>query len=247
MDQSSKSLSNKALRGDRSVLIVEDERDLADMLKFHLERAGYGVAVAGDGAAALRKVQDSQPDLVLLDLMLPELSGTEVASRLRANPKTSAIPIIMLTAKTDEVDVLVGLTVGADDYITKPFSIKVVLARIEAVLRRTKGGASADSTIRMGPISVCHDTHEVSVSGEPVQLTLTEFRILAALAGAQGKVLSRNNLMSKAMGPGVTVTERTIDVHVTSIRRKLGEHGNLIRTVRGVGYRATPEPELSGA
>jgi len=244
--QVAKSPIDKKLRLGKQILVVEDERDLAELLQFQLDRAGYSVSTAATGAAALRKIEQQLPDLILLDLMLPELSGIEVASRLRTNPKTASIPIIMLTAKTDEVDQVVGLSVGADDYITKPFSVKVVLARIEAVLRRAAAGP-AESTLRLGPIAISQDTHEVTVDGETIRLTLTEFRILASLASAQGRVLSRHILMSKAMGPGVTVTERTIDVHVTAIRRKLGEHGNLIRTVRGVGYRATPEPELSEA
>lgn len=246
MTPAPKSHQNKILR---SIMVVEDERDLAEMLQFQLEKAGYGVLSVADGRSALAKIEKSPPDLVLLDLMIPEISGTEVATRLRSNPKTASIPIIMLTAKSDEVDVLVGLTVGADDYITKPFSMKVLLARIEAVLRRSAAaaGGAGSSDLRLGPIAISQETHEVTVDGEPVRLTLTEFRILAALAAAQGRVLSRHVLMSKAMGPGVTVTERTIDVHVTAIRRKLGDHGNLIRTVRGVGYRATPEPELSEA
>jgi DNA-binding response OmpR family regulator len=243
----SKSLSDKQLRTGRLILVVEDERDLAEVLQFQLERAGHNVSIAETGAAALRKIDQKLPDLILLDLMLPELSGIEVATRLRTNPKTASIPIIMLTAKTDEVDQVVGLTVGADDYITKPFSVKVVLARIDAVLRRAAAATATGSTLRLGPITISQDSHEVTVDDEPVRLTLTEFRILAALAAAQNRVLSRHVLMSKAMGPGVTVTERTIDVHVTAIRRKLGEHGGLIRTVRGVGYRATPEPELSEA
>jgi DNA-binding response OmpR family regulator len=241
-----KSQNDKNLRTGCHILVVEDERDLAEILQFQLERAGHHVSIAETGAAALRKIDQKVPDLILLDVMLPELSGIEVASRLRANPKTVTIPIIMLTAKTDEVDQVVGLGVGADDYITKPFSVKVVLARIDAVLRRTTRNQTG-TTVQLGPISIDHDTHEVSIAGEVIKFTLTEFRILAALAATQHRVLSRHALMSKAMGPGVTVTERTIDVHVTAIRRKLGEHGALIRTVRGVGYRATPEPELSEA
>ena len=149
----------------------------------------------------------------------------------------------MLTAKAEEVDQLVGLTVGADDYITKPFSVKVLVARIEAVLRRSNKSWSDQKALTLGPIEVNLETHEVMVDAQPVKLTLTEFRILASLVQAAGRVLSRSVLMSKAMGPGVTVTDRTIDVHVTAIRKKLEGHAGIIKTVRGVGYRATLEPE----
>ena len=245
MAVSAKPLSDSKLRSDKRVVVVEDERDLADMIRFHLERAGFQVAVAYDGRAGLARVMETKPNLVLLDLMLPEIPGTEVAARLRSNAETAAIPIIMLTAKAEEVDELVGLSIGADDYITKPFSMKVVLARIDAVLRRTAAAPEAATTQRLGPIEVSQDTHQITVSGEPIKLTLTEFRLIAALIAAKGRVLSRNLLMSKAMGPGITVTERTIDVHITAIRRKLGGCGAMIRTVRGVGYRATEEPEAS--
>ncbi|MEM1330566.1 MAG: response regulator transcription factor [Planctomycetota bacterium] len=226
----------------RSVLIVDDEPDLLELLEVNLARAGFQTATARNGREALSLVEQSPPDLVLLDIMMPELSGTEVASRLRAKPTTASIPIIMLTAKGEEVDEIVGLTVGADDYVTKPFSTKVLLARIEAVLRRAHSGEgpTSDSLTRLGPISINEETHEAWCDAEALKLTLTEFRLLAALVDAGGKVLSRAALMSKAMGPGVTVTERTIDVHVTSIRKKLGEHAGVIHTVRGVGYKATP-------
>lgn len=175
--------------------------------------------------------------------MLPGLTGTEIATRLRTDPATAKLPIIMLTAKSDEVDQLVGLALGADDYITKPFSMKVLLARIDTVLRRTGEGAAAESGLRMGGLDIDLDSHEVAAAGKSVNLTLTEFRLLATLVQAGGRVLSRRHLMSRAMGPGVTVTERTIDVHMTAIRKKLGSCGGLIRTVRGVGYRAATEPE----
>lgn len=227
------------------ILVVDDERDLVESLVYTLGKAGYQTAVAATGRAALDAVASRRPDLVLLDIMLPELSGTEVAARLRTNPQTADLPIVMLTAKGEEVDQIVGLTVGADDYIPKPFSMKVLLARIEAVLRRS-GRSSAPAEQRllsMGPVQVNLETHEASVDGELVKLTLTEFRLLASLIQASGRVLSRGVLMSKAMGPGVMVTERTIDVHVTAIRKKLGPASPIIKTVRGVGYRATPEME----
>jgi two-component system phosphate regulon response regulator PhoB len=225
----------------RHVLVVEDEKDLAELLTYNLRRTGYLVASAPTGLRALQAISERRPDLILLDIMLPELSGTEVASRIRSNPETASIPIIMLTAKGEEVDQLVGLTVGADDYVTKPFSMKVLLARVEAVLRRTTRTGDGPAIIQLGPVSVNMQTHEAFVDGNSIKLTLTEFRLLSSMLAANGRVLSRKTLMSRAMGPGVTVTERTIDVHVTAIRKKIGAHSAMIKTVRGVGYRATLE------
>lgn len=222
----------------KSILIAEDERDLADLIALNLKRAGYTSRVAPTGRAALALIANEAPDLIILDLMMPELSGTEVASRVRSDPKTSSIPIIMVTAKADEVDQLTGLSIGADDYVTKPFSMKVLLARIAAVLRRTEPGAVSTGHPTLGPLEVNLDTHEIRCDGEVMKLTLTEFRLLASLVQANGRVLSRASLMSKAMGPGVMVTERTIDVHITSIRKKMGDWAPILRTVRGVGYRA---------
>ncbi|MFA6043660.1 MAG: response regulator transcription factor [Phycisphaerales bacterium] len=227
----------------RNILVVEDERDLAELLLYNLNRAGYAVTVASTGRQGLEAVSVRTPDLILLDIMLPELSGTEVAGRIRANPATSHVPIIMLTAKSSEVDQVVGLAVGADDYVPKPFSMKVLLARVEAVLRRTNRGGSEPRLLTMAGVQLNLETHEAMVDGEAIKLTLTEFRLLSALLQASGRVLSRSSLMGRAMGPGVTVTERTIDVHVTAIRKKLNNHAGIIKTVRGVGYRATPEPE----
>lgn len=235
--------SNTVSPSRKHILVVDDERDLTETLSYALAKAGYDVSVAAAGRQALDAVGARSPDLILLDVMLPELSGTEVAGRLRANPQTAAIPIIMLTAKGEEVDQLVGLAVGADDYIPKPFSMKVLLARIEAVLRRTGRGAGPGETraLVVGPVRLDLETHEATVAGEPVKFTLTEFRLLSSLMQAGGRVLGRAALMSKAMGAGVMVTDRTIDVHVTSIRKKLGPAAGIIKTVRGVGYRATPD------
>lgn len=225
----------------KHILIVEDERDLADLIAYNLEKAGYATSVANAGRRALEVVEQTPPDLIILDLMLPELSGTEIATRLRAAPRSASIPIIMLTAKTSEAEQLTGLALGADDYITKPCSMKVLVARVAAVLRRSESTPKPDSALRLGPITVDLTTHEAQVNAQTLKLTLTEFRLLASLLQAGGRVLSRAALMSKAMGPGVTVTERTIDVHITAIRKKLGPAGSMIRTVRGVGYRATAE------
>lgn len=249
MTTQAKSLPDNDVPQGRRILVVEDQRDLAEMLVYNLERAGFAATAVHDGRAALQELEKGQlPDLMLLDVMLPELSGTEVAARVRANSRTANLPIIMLTAKTEEVDQLVGLTIGADDYITKPFSTKVLLARIEAVLRRMRLPATPpapENSLRLGTVELNLDTHQATVSGELVRLTLTEFRLLAALLAGKGRVLSRSHLISQAMGPGILVTERTIDVHMTAIRKKLGEAGSLIHTVRGVGYRASEDAEIS--
>jgi len=229
----------------KSVLVVEDEKDLAELLAYNLRREGYEVAVVHTGRQALDAVASNPPDLLLLDLMLPELSGTEVASRVRSNPASASLPIIMLTAKTGEVDQIVGLTVGADDYVPKPFSMKVLMARIDAVLRRTTRPAAPEiKLLAVGSVQVNPETHEAFLDGDVMKLTLTEFRLLSSLVQANGRVLSRAALMNRAMGPGVTVTERTIDVHVTSVRKKLGSKSAMLKTVRGVGYRMTAD--LSG-
>lgn len=226
----------------KHILVVDDERDLAELLVYNLKRSGYEVSTAFTGRQALDLLTSRTPDLILLDVMLPELSGTEVASRLRANPQTAQIPIIMLTAKGEEVDQIVGLTVGADDYIPKPFSMKVLMARVAALLRRSGRPGAPSGLLQVGGVELNLDTHEVFSLGDSVKLTLTEFRLLASLAQENGRVLSRQKLMSRAMGPGVTVTERTIDVHMTALRKKLGGCSNLLKTVRGVGYRISPEP-----
>jgi len=227
----------------KHVLVVDDEKDLAELLVYNLRRVGYRTSVAHSGRQALEVLATGLPDLVLLDVMLPELSGTEVASRIRSNPLTAATPIVMLTAKGEEVDEIVGLTVGADDYISKPFSMKVLLARVEAVLRRTSRSGDSARLVSLGGVEINVETHEAFVDGELMKLTLTEFRLLSALVQTSERVLSRSSLMARAMGPGVTVTERTIDVHMTAIRRKLGARAGMIKTVRGVGYRATPESD----
>jgi DNA-binding response OmpR family regulator len=230
----------------RSVLVVEDERDLAELLTLHLGRAGYQTFTAHEGYAALELAATHRPAAIVLDVMLPGLSGTEIASRVRADPALRDTVILMLTARAEELDELVGLAVGADDYMTKPFSVKVLLARLELLLRRAGPRAASAALLRMARVELNTDTHEVRSDGEAVRLTLTEFRILAALLGAGGRVLSRHELVSKAIGPGISVTDRTIDVHMTALRKKLASQGGLIHTVRGVGYRASEEPDKAG-
>jgi DNA-binding response OmpR family regulator len=223
------------------VLIVEDEPDIRDLLAFHLERDGYHVSKCGTGADALRLVQVSRPDLVLLDLMLPVLNGLEVCRRLRQDPATAALPVIMLTAKGEEVDRIVGLELGADDYIAKPFSPKEVVARVRAVMRRARFPESAPTTV--GKISIDVARHTVEADGARVMLTPKEFDLLLALVDARGRVLSREFLLDRVWGYAAAdeIESRTVDVHVRRLRVKLGKEGRRVLTVKGVGYRLDPE------
>ncbi|MBN1555948.1 MAG: response regulator transcription factor [Phycisphaerae bacterium] len=225
----------------KRILIVEDERDIADLVAMRLKREKYDVEIAGDGLEGLRKIRSSPPDLVLLDLMLPKMSGVEVTAELRKDPSTADVPILMLTAKSEESDIVVGLHVGADDYVTKPFSMSVLLARIAALLRRSettgKDRPKREELLHAGPITIDEQRHHVNVDGKPIQLTLTEFRLLVAVVTGKGRVLTRDQLINKGMGVDAVVTDRTIDVHVTSLRRKLGSARKYVETVRGVGYR----------
>ncbi len=224
------------------VLIVEDERDIRDLVLFHLEREGFQVSSASSGEEALRKVRHASPDLVLLDLMLPAMGGLEVCRKLRQDPATVALPIVMLTAKGDEVDRVLGLELGADDYIVKPFSPKELLARVRAVLRRAKPAPGA-AAIAMGALAIDPGTRTVTVQGAPLTLTHREFELLSALADAQGRVLSREFLLDRVWGYSRAgeIESRTVDVHVRRLRVKLGPEGHRILTVKSVGYRLDPE------
>lgn len=220
-----------------TVLVVDDEADLLDLIRFNLERRGYQVLTAADGVSALELAARHVPDLIILDLLLPQMNGREVAGTLKRDAALRSIPIIMLTALSQEADVITGLQLGADDYVTKPFSIDVLLARVSAVLRRGDSPIEEKLAVRAGAILIDRARHRVEVSGQEIGLTLTEYKLLDALVAARSRVLSRDQLMSKVMGPDVAVTDRTIDVHITSLRRKLGEARDLVETVRGVGYR----------
>jgi DNA-binding response OmpR family regulator len=222
----------------KRIVIVEDERDMADIVATRLRREGYKVDVAHDGVEGFDLIRSEPPDLVLLDIMLPGMSGTEIAAKLRDDARTMSVPIIMLTAKSEESDIVVGLKFGADDYVTKPFSMSVLTARIDALLRRTASApAPAKAALKAGPLLIDQQRYLVELDGKPLALTLTEFRLLAALAAANGRVLSRAQLMDQAIGLDVIVTDRNIDVHVTMLRRKLGKARDFIQTVRGVGYK----------
>ncbi|HSB42832.1 MAG TPA: response regulator [Methylomirabilota bacterium] len=220
------------------VLIVEDEPDIRDLLVFHLEREGYQVTKSRSGAEAVRLARAAPPDLVLLDLMLPEMDGLEVCRRLRRDPATQAVPIVMLTARGDEVDRVLGLELGADDYVVKPFSPRELVARIRAVLRRARPGPGTAPTT-VGRLSIDPAAHIVTVDGVPVTLTRKEFDLLRALVEAKGRVLSREFLLDHVWGYSAAgeIESRTVDVHVRRLRQKLGPEGRRIGTVTGVGYR----------
>ncbi|KAF0126772.1 MAG: phoB [Elusimicrobia bacterium] len=223
----------------KKILIVEDERDISRMLDYNLRKDGYATAVIEDGSRAVMAAAKERPDLVLLDIMLPGLDGTEVLKRLRADQKTASIPVIMLTAKSEETDKIVGLELGADDYVTKPFAIKELLARIKAVLRRSSAKAAEESRFRDGGLEVDFERVLVAVKGKPVELTAKEFILLRALVSAGGKVLSREDLLEKAWGmdASLDIETRTVDVHIGTLRRKLKNEGARIITVKNFGYR----------
>jgi DNA-binding response OmpR family regulator len=224
------------------VLIVEDEPDISALLAFHLEREGYQVFRARDGLDALQQVRARRPDLALLDLMLPGIDGLEVCRRLRQDPATAALPIVMLTAKREEVDRVLGLELGADDYIVKPFSPKEVVARVRAVLRRSRAPVDG-MPIVIGKLVIDVARHTVHVDGTPVLLTPKEFDLLRSLAEARGRVLTRELLLDRVWGYAAAgeIESRTVDVHVRRLRVKLGGEGCRIVTVKGVGYRLDPE------
>lgn len=221
------------------ILIVEDERALVEPLQYSLAREGFEVFAAYDGQDGLRQAQLKLPDLVVLDLMLPVMPGLEVARALRADSRTREIPIVMLTAKSDEADQLVGFAVGADDYVTKPYSVKVLIERIKKELRRRaeRDQSPTGTLIEARGVAIDRHRHRASVQGDEVPLTPTEFRLLEVLLRQPGRAFSRHDLMDAALGEEAVVLERTIDVHIKSLRRKLGAAGELVQTVRGVGYR----------
>ena len=218
------------------ILIIEDERHLTDVLTYNLEREGYESVVAHDGQEGLRKAQTLLPDLILLDLMLPSLSGEQVCRELRAGERTRDIPIIMLSAKAEETDQVVGFSLGADDYVTKPFSVKVLQQRIKALQRRLDGGSDPVDVVEHLDVRIDRVRHRAFVQGRELELTPTEFRLLECLLRQPGRAFTRHQLMDAAIGEGAIVLERTIDVHIKTLRRKLGI-ADLIETVRGVGYR----------
>lgn len=219
------------------ILIVEDDRSLAEVLEYNLRQDGYQTAVANDGQEGLRQARLKSPDLVLLDLMLPMVDGLEVCRRLRADPVTRNMLVLMLTAKTEETDEVVGFSVGTDDYVAKPFSVKVLLERIRALLRRREGNETDGSVLVSQGVMIDRERHRVTVEERPLDLTPSEFGLLESLIRQPGRVFSRSELIDGALGGDSLVLERTIDVHIRSLRKKLGPHAVLVETVRGIGYR----------
>ena len=226
------------------ILIIDDEKDLIELVRYNLEQEGFQVTGLPDGESGLNAAVQEVPDLILVDLMLPGMDGLEVCRSLRANSRTASIPIIMLTAKSGESDRIVGLELGADDYVTKPFSPRELAARVKAVLRRTGMPPSQSKAIRRGELAIDLTRREVSLDGAPIELTATEFRLLQFFAEHPGRVFSRSELINAAMGRDVSVIDRTIDVHITGLRKKLGHYSGRIDTVRGFGYRFKEEIDL---
>jgi len=220
------------------IVVVEDEQAIQDVIAYNLRREGYEVLLAGDGDEGLALIQSKRPALVILDLMLPGIDGLSICQQLRADAKTRSIPLMILSAKEEESDIVIGLSLGADDYLAKPFSPREMLARVKALLRRANNSRSvADDYIQVGPLAIDFSRFEAKLSGQPLKLTATEFKLLAELAGHPGRALTREHLLNRAVGDAVVVVDRNIDVHIRSVRKKLGDHAGMIETVRGLGYR----------
>ncbi len=223
--------------GKVNILIVEDDASLAEVLDYNLSQEGYETRVARDGQQGLREIRESCPDLVLLDLMLPMVDGLEVCRQLRRDPATQGLLVLMLTARSEESDQIIGFSAGADDYVTKPFSVKVLLQRINALLRRKDQGSSDRDVIVSQGIMLDRRRHQASVSDMPLNLTPSEFALLETLVRQPGRAFSRAELIDVALGEDTIVLERTIDVHIRALRKKMGSHAGLVQTVRGIGYR----------
>lgn len=222
-----------------NIFIIEDEPDILEVLEYTLGREGFSVASSRDGEQGLRQVRKQKPDLLILDLMLPSVDGIEICRRLKSDAATRRVPVLMLTAKSEESDIVLGLGVGADDYMAKPFSPRELVARVKAVLRRgpVRGDSEPGERILRDGVLIDPERHEVQVDGQPVVFTATEFRLLQCLAGSPGRVFTREQLINHAIGEDAIIIDRNVDVHVRSLRKKLESHRDLIETIRGVGYR----------
>ena len=229
-----------------TILVVEDELPIYELIRFNLEKEGYRVASVTRGDEALRETLRLSPDLVILDIMLPGTDGIEICKQLRMREDTRRLPILMVTARNEDADIILGLELGADDYITKPFSPRVLVARVRALLRRRAAGsdgAAAGGRFTVHGISIDPQRHLVEIAGEPVSLSLTEYQILEFLCRNPGWVFSRNQIITGIKGDDYPVTERSVDVQILNIRKKLGEEGACLETVRGIGYRMKDLPK----
>jgi phosphate regulon transcriptional regulator PhoB len=219
------------------ILVIEDEQDVVDLVTLHLRKAGFEVTTAIDGATGIRLAREETPALIILDLMLPKMPGLEVCKVLKTDAATRNIPVLMLTAKAEEVDRIVGLEFGADDYVTKPFSPRELVLRVNAILRRGKTEAAEEKKLTIGQIILDPARHEVAVAGKVVRLTSVEFKLLSMLMRRQGRVQERDRLLNEVWGYESVIDTRTVDTHVRRLRKKLGKAAHAIETVRGFGYR----------
>ncbi|MBX3228478.1 MAG: response regulator transcription factor [Labilithrix sp.] len=227
------------------ILVIEDETDIQQVLDYNLREKGHKVYIAGTGEEGLKLAKEKRPDLVLLDLMLPGIPGTEVCKMLKADAATKNTQVVMLTAKGEEIDRVVGFELGADDYVVKPFSVRELLLRVQAILRRSQGEQEAAQGFEFGTLKVDREAHRVWANGNELELTALEFKLLVTLYDRRNRVQTRSALLSDVWGIDADITTRTVDTHVKRLREKLGSAGDYIETVRGVGYRFTDSPEAA--
>ena len=227
----------------KSILIIEDEKDIVDLIEYHLKQSGFSVTSALDGSTGLERARKKRPDLIILDLMLPEMDGKDICRSLKSNPLTQSIPILMLTAKAEESDRLIGFELGADDYVTKPFSPKELVLRVKAILRRKEVDHEGEKVIQVGDLLIDIDRHYVSIKKNPIDLTSTEFKLLIELVSKRGRVQTREHLLDRVWGYTYEGYARTVDTHIRRLREKMGSSNDLIETIRGVGYRFREESE----
>ena len=227
----------------KTILVVEDEKDIVDLIAYHLKQSGFSVLSALDGPSGLELARKKRPGLIILDLMLPGMDGKDICRSLKSNPATQSIPILMLTAKTEEVDRVIGFELGADDYVTKPFSPRELVLRVKAILRRKEAPEEGEKIIQIGDLSINIERHHVSVRKYPVRLTSTEFKLIVELVSRRGRVQTREHLLDKVWGYTYEGYARTVDTHIRRLREKLGPIGANIETIRGVGYRFREEKE----
>ncbi len=226
-----------------SILVIEDEKDILDLVEYHLKQSGFQVLTAADGESGLELAIKKRPNLIILDLMLPAMDGKDVCRALKSNPATQSIPVLMLTAKAEELDRVVGFELGADDYVTKPFSPRELILRIKAILRRKAQDMDVAKSIRIGDLLIDVDRHQVSIKEKPISLTSTEFKLLLDLASKRGRVQTRQSLLDRVWGYTCEGYERTVDTHIRRLREKLGDMADYIETLRGVGYRFREKEE----